>query len=139
MRLQEREAQAENARAPLPAVDQRAALRAIEGKLSADRQPIGMLSSGLDRELGLVLLAIVLGKMGLEALALRAIRGSSIAMRHLVFAPLKDLLMFGVWVYAMFSRSIEWRGIRVRIGPDSQLLPDEGALPVRVIRRLLSA
>jgi hypothetical protein len=47
--------------------------------------------------------------------------------------------MFGVWLYAIFSRSVYWRGIRFRIGSDSQLLPDEGALPVRVLRRLMSA
>jgi ceramide glucosyltransferase len=100
---------------------------------------LAWISSGFDRELAVVLAALLVAKMGLESLAVRAIRGTPVAMRHLVFAPLKDVLMLGVWVYAMFSRSIEWRGIRFRIGPDSQLLPDEGALPVRVLRRLLSA
>jgi hypothetical protein len=37
MRLQEREAQAEHPRPLLPAIDQRAALRAIEGEVSQDR------------------------------------------------------------------------------------------------------
>jgi ceramide glucosyltransferase len=100
---------------------------------------LAWLSSGFDRDVGLVFAALVLGKMCLEGIAVQAIRGTPIALRHLVWAPVKDVLMFGVWVYAMFSRSIEWRGIRFRIGPDSQLLPDEGALPVRVLRRLLSA
>jgi hypothetical protein len=44
-----------------------------------------------------------------------------------------------IWCYAIFSHSAEWRGIRFRMGADSQLLPDEGALPVRVLRRILSA
>ena len=100
---------------------------------------LAWLSSHCDRDLGVVLAAVVVGKMFLESVAVRAIRGTPMAARHLVFAPVKDVLMLGVWLYAMFSRSIEWRGIRFRIGPDSQLLPDEGALPVRVLRRLLSA
>jgi len=41
-------------------------------------------------------------------------------------------------MYASVSRSVVWRGIRFRMGPDSQLLPDLGPLPVRVLRRLLS-
>lgn len=97
------------------------------------------ISSGFDADVGLVLCALVLAKMTLENVAVQAIRGTPMALRHLVWSPVKDLLMLGVWCYAIFSRSVEWRGIRLRMGADSQLLPDEGALPVRVLRRLLSA
>jgi hypothetical protein len=37
-------------------------------------------------------------------------------LKHLCWAPLKDLLMLAVWCYAIFSRSVEWRGIRLRMG-----------------------
>src|SRR5437016_8769958 len=51
MRLIEREAQAEHSRPALPAIKQRAALRAIEGEVSQDREPIGMLACRLNRQL----------------------------------------------------------------------------------------
>jgi hypothetical protein len=51
MRLIEREAQAEHPRPVLPTINQRAALRAIKGEVPQDREPIGMLACGLDRQL----------------------------------------------------------------------------------------
>ena len=51
MRLIEREAQAEHPGPALPAIDQRAALRAIEWEVPQDREPVGMLARGLDRQL----------------------------------------------------------------------------------------
>lgn len=66
------------------------------------------------------------------------IRGQPMRLRHALLVPLKDLLMLSIWTYALFSRSVEWRGIRFRIGSDTQLLRDEGALPIRMLRRLLS-
>ncbi len=88
--------------------------------------------------IGLALLAICALKTTVDGLMVRAIRGSAMRLSHVLWVPLKDLLMVAVWVYAIFSRSVEWRGIRFRMGTGSQLLPDEGALPVRVLRRLLS-
>src|SRR5262245_19523385 len=51
MRLIEREAQAEHTGPAPPSVNQRAALRAIEGEVSQDREPIGMLARRFDRQL----------------------------------------------------------------------------------------
>src|SRR5215831_4045019 len=51
MRLIEREAQAEHAGPALPAIDQSAALRSIEGEVPQDREPVGMLACRLDRQL----------------------------------------------------------------------------------------
>lgn len=84
-------------------------------------------------------LATVCTKTLVDGLLLKAVRGARMRAAHVLCVPLKDLLMAAVWAYAIFSRSVEWRGIRFRIGGDSQLLPDEGNLPVRVLRRLLSA
>jgi ceramide glucosyltransferase len=89
-------------------------------------------------QVGLAALAIAFIKTLVDGLMVRVIRGVPMRMRHVLWVPVKDVLMLGVWVYAIFSRSVEWRGIRFRIGPGSQLLPDEGNLPVRVLRRLLS-
>jgi hypothetical protein len=51
MRLIEREAQAEHPRPALPTINQRAALRAIEGEVPQDREPVGMLACRLNRQL----------------------------------------------------------------------------------------
>jgi len=98
---------------------------------------LAWLSSGLDVSLGMIALTVIAAKMVLDGLMVRLVRGVPMRMRHLLWAPAKDLLMFGVWVYAIFSRSVEWRGLRFRMGPDSLLMPDRGPLPVRVLRRVI--
>ena len=87
-------------------------------------------------QLGGAALAIAVLKTLIDGLMVRVMRGVSMRWQHVLWVPVKDLLMLGVWVYAIFSRSVEWRGIRFRIGPGSQLLPDVGNLPARVLRRL---
>ena len=53
-------------------------------------------------------------------------------------SPLKDLVMAAIWPYCAVSRSVEWRGRRLRFGFESRLRPDtEGPLVVRVARRLV--
>ena len=49
-----------------------------------------------------------------------------------------DLLMGFVWFYSAFSRSVTWRGKKLRFGKGSQLRQDDGTLPVRVARRIFS-
>jgi ceramide glucosyltransferase len=97
---------------------------------------LAWLSAGCDPELGLALTTTVAFKTFVDGQILRVVRGAPMKLQHLVWAPVKDLLMLAVWCYAIFSRSVEWRGIKLRMGPDSQLFPDEGALPIRVLRRL---
>jgi ceramide glucosyltransferase len=99
---------------------------------------LALISSDFDRTLGLAWLALVAIKTAVDGHMVHLIRGVPMKPRHVLLAPLKDALLFGIWVYAIFSRSIVWRGIRFRMGSDSQLLPDQGALPVRVLRRLLT-
>jgi ceramide glucosyltransferase len=98
-----------------------------------------LISAGFNHRLTLLAALLWAGKTLLDGFMVRAIRGVPMKLQHVLWVPIKDTLMFGVWVYAIFSRSVYWRGIRFRMGSDSQLLPDEGALPVRVLRRLLSA
>jgi ceramide glucosyltransferase len=95
--------------------------------------------SGLD-PVFLIGLAIALPvKLGLDAFYIRAIRGHAMSTRYLVFAPFKDLLLGAVWFYAIFSRSVRWRGVKLRFGKDSRLRADDGPLPSRVLRRLIGA
>jgi ceramide glucosyltransferase len=100
---------------------------------------LALFSADFDRELSMATLLLIGVKTALDGWMVRMIRGVPMKLRHVLLVPAKDALMFGIWLYAIFSRSIVWRGIRFRIGADSQLLPDQGALPVRVLRRLLSA
>src|SRR5947199_5714674 len=51
LRPDEGEATSEHSRALLPRVDQRAALRLVEGEVAEDREPVGMRAHGLDAEL----------------------------------------------------------------------------------------
>ncbi|MGE0787517.1 MAG: glycosyltransferase [Sandaracinaceae bacterium] len=65
-------------------------------------------------------------------------RGQPLRRSHRWLTPLRDLLMLGVWPYAAISRSVEWRGRRLRLGWGTRLRPDDGPLPVRVARRILA-
>lgn len=46
--------------------------------------------------------------------------------RRLVWVPLKDLLIFAVWLAAPFRNTVDWRGNKVRIGRGSRLFPLPG-------------
>jgi ceramide glucosyltransferase len=95
--------------------------------------------SGFDSRIASMALPLVLAKLVLDLWVVRRTRGEPMPMRYLWVAPLKDLLLFAVWPYAAISRSIEWRGVRLRLGWKSRLRPDEGALPIRAVRRVLRA
>jgi ceramide glucosyltransferase len=95
--------------------------------------------SGFDPQIALMALPLVVAKFALDLWVVRRTRGEPMPMRYLWVAPLKDLLLFAVWPYAALSRSIEWRGVRLRLGWKSKLRPDDGALPIRAVRRVLRA
>ena len=100
---------------------------------------IGTVASGLDPRALVVLATLILAKGMTDAILIRRTRGVAMDVRHLAFAPLKDVLLLAIWPYAALSRSIEWRGTRLRLGWQSALRPDHGPLPVRVARRVLRA
>ncbi len=96
-------------------------------------------TSGFDPQIALLALPLVVSKLALDAWVVRRTRGEAMPLRYLWVAPLKDILLFAVWPYAAISRSIEWRGARLRLGWRSVLRPDEGPLPVRAFRRVIRA
>jgi ceramide glucosyltransferase len=67
--------------------------------------------------------AIVLAKLALDVFVMRRTRGHGMHFRHLALAPIKDLLMAAVWPYSAVSRSVEWRGVRLKVGRMSKLSP----------------
>jgi ceramide glucosyltransferase len=95
---------------------------------------LAVAASGLDLAVTGAATVIACGKLMADAWVIRRTRGQAMAWRHLVAAPLKDLLLFAILPYAAVSRSIEWRGTRLRMGWRSALRPDDGALPVRWAR-----
>lgn len=84
-----------------------------------------------------VLAASLVFKMSIEAWYMRSLRSEQMSLGHIFLSPFKDLAMPFVWVYCLFSRSVEWRGRKLRFGQQSRLRHDDGILPVRLARRLL--
>lgn len=99
---------------------------------------LATLLSGFDARIAAANVAIAAVKMAGDGWLVRRTRGTPMRLRHLLLAPVKDVLMGAMWPYAAVSRSIEWRGAKLRIGKMTHLRKDDGALPVRVVRRMLA-
>ncbi|MFW6051670.1 MAG: glycosyltransferase [Myxococcota bacterium] len=97
-----------------------------------------LVASGFQPWVAAALCGILAVKVPGDAFLMLRTRGVPMKARHLFFSPIKDVLMGFVWVYSVFSRSVQWRGIRLRFGSGSRLRPDDGALPVRLARRLVA-
>ncbi len=113
---------------------------AFVADLFANPVGLGLLAvvfSGLDLRYVAAFGALALGKVSADAYLVRRTRSTPMSWRALVWAPLKDVLLMAIWPYAAVSRSIEWRGTRLRIGWGTKLRADEGALAVRALRRVL--
>jgi ceramide glucosyltransferase len=111
------------------------------GDLIANSTGLSLLAffaSGLDVRFAAWLLTHATLKAIGDAYLVGRTRGVPLAWKHRLVAPLRDILMVAVWPYAAISRSIEWRGVRLRLGWNTRLRPDDGALPVRVMRRVLA-
>jgi ceramide glucosyltransferase len=74
-----------------------------------------------------------------DAFYVKRIRGEAMALRWLMLVPFKSLLMVVIWVYACFSRSVVWRGRKLRFGKESRLRDDEGNLGERISRSIRAA
>lgn len=59
----------------------------------------------------------------IEAIHARALRGAWPGGRYLAAVPLKDALVFALWLRAWWKRDVMWRGHAYRIGPGSRLSP----------------
>jgi ceramide glucosyltransferase len=76
-------------------------------------------------------LACAAARTVLDAAAGRVLRGRTFALSALPWAPIKDLLVAGAWLYGLTSRSIEWRSTRLRVLRGSVLQ----AAPASLARR----
>ncbi len=96
-----------------------------------------MIASRFRVELVALFVLSLATKVAADAHFMRVFRPAPMALGHLLLSPFKDLAMPFVWVYCLFSRSVTWRGRKLRFGARSRLRPDDGILPVRMARKLL--
>jgi len=75
-----------------------------------------------------------------DAIQTRRMRGSFPKLRHLLFSPIKDVLLLPVWIDAIVSRRVLWRGHRFLIGRMTRLrlapVPRHVRRRVRRVRKL---
>jgi ceramide glucosyltransferase len=69
-----------------------------------------------------------------DAFQTRWLRGSFPKMRHLLYSPVKDILLLSVWFDAIFNRRVRWRGHSFLIGRMTRLR--EARAPRQVRRRV---
>ena len=68
-------------------------------------------------------------KLTADAWLARRLRGEALPLRSLLWVPVKDLMIAGIWATGLFRRTICWRGHRLRVNAGSVLTPvgDRGA------------
>jgi ceramide glucosyltransferase len=88
---------------------------------------------------GGLLLLVGLGMLR-DAIQARRLRGSFPRMRHLLYSPVKDIVLLSVWFDAIFSRHVRWRGHRFLVGRMTRLrrarVPRQVRRRVRRVRQL---
>ncbi len=92
---------------------------------------LAILASGFEPRVASIGLLVVLAKLLLDRHVVAQIRGAKMALRHALAAPLKDLLLLAIFPYAAVSRSIVWRGVRLRIGWGTRLHAEPAAASSR--------
>jgi ceramide glucosyltransferase len=84
---------------------------------------LAWLTSGLDVRLLLFVLGVALFKVQTDALLVKRMRGFAMGSFNRWLSPIRDILIGLTWIYALFSRTITWRGIEMRIGRGSTICP----------------
>jgi ceramide glucosyltransferase len=69
-----------------------------------------------------------------DAVQTRWLRGSFPKLRHLLYSPVKDILLLSVWFDAIFNRRVRWRGHSFLIGRMTRLR--HARVPRQVRRRV---
>ncbi|HJL05265.1 MAG TPA: glycosyltransferase [Polyangiaceae bacterium LLY-WYZ-15_(1-7)] len=83
---------------------------------------LALVFGGFEPAVAMAAGGIVLTKLAADLVAIRLTR-EPIPLRYAWLAPLKDLALFPLWVNAIFSRTVTWRGRRLRFGKNTKLLP----------------
>ncbi|HWM92839.1 MAG TPA: glycosyltransferase [Thermoanaerobaculia bacterium] len=80
------------------------------------------------------LLGIAL-KVLTDAALVHRLRGGAMPVKSLLWIPVKDVLVAGLWIAGAFRQTICWRGNHLRVGPGSVLSPLPTELPAEPLRR----
>jgi ceramide glucosyltransferase len=96
------------------------------GSIVTHPLPFALLAALTGPHLGLpVLIAALAARLAL-ALRIDALTGRRTA--PLLWLPCRDLLSFALFIATFCVRSIDWRGSRLRMGPQGRLSANEGSL-----------
>ncbi len=68
-------------------------------------------------------LGVALCKVAVDLATVRALRPQPLTWDAVPAVFAKDALLFAAWVYALFSRTVSWRGTRLRVGRGTRLVP----------------
>lgn len=102
------------------------ALLGVIALAAAGATPFGIAAA----DLGAASTAGIALKLAADAALCRRLRGgAAVRWRDLLWIPVKDLLIAGIWVAGLFRSTICWRGHRLRVGPGSRLTPVGEASP----------
>jgi ceramide glucosyltransferase len=76
-------------------------------------------------------------KIAADAVLAGRLRGSALRPSDLLWVPVKDLMIAGVWLAGVFRSTVCWRGHRLRIGRGSRLRPvAHDATPVSALQEV---
>jgi ceramide glucosyltransferase len=96
---------------------------------------VALMFSLVDADFANARFAVVglLSKTTLDAAVFGLVRGEHAPLLAWPLSLLRDCLMLSAWLRACVSRTVEWRGNRLRIGRGTQLTPlttwDAASLP----------
>jgi ceramide glucosyltransferase len=95
--------------------------------------PIAWIAAVLcpDREVVAAAVAVTLVKALIDVCSASALRGAWFGPRALLATPLKDLLLFIAWVNGLYTRTVNWRGNRLRVASGSRLVAEEPEVTAR--------
>ena len=77
--------------------------------------------NGFDLSLNAFALAIISGKCTGDLILSRVLRGNLSACRHVLWIPIKDVLVSLTWLVGLFKRRVTWRGNVMWIGAGTTL------------------
>ncbi|MCP3144825.1 glycosyltransferase [Pyxidicoccus xibeiensis] len=72
---------------------------------------------------GMVATAVVVGKVALDLLTVRALRPQPVPWDAVPGVLVKDVLLFLAWWHGLVFRTVDWRGTKLRVAPGTRLVP----------------
>jgi ceramide glucosyltransferase len=82
-----------------------------------------LLEPGVPAFAAVALMAVT--KATLDVAVFRLLRAEPVSWRAVPAVLLKDVLLFVAWANGLFSRTVDWRGTRLRVLPGTRLAPVE--------------